>query len=586
MPVFPKVVVSLSQLHGIAGLKARNPWTIHNNQVFLTNLFCTTFIGEKMLFSRPKLPLLGLALVAFLPVSGGAQTTVAGGALALKTVASQFSGFRQALVAAASGDEVIADFYRARDFAPFWTSAEGAQAMGLVLAAFETAKMHGLPVARYDAEALRAAIADLRSEGDLGRFEVMLTATLLQFARDLSSGALEPGKVDADIVREVPRRDRGNMLVEFMADPEGFLHGLAPRDPEYARLLKARAQLQVQIAQGGWGPRVTARALRPGATGPQVVELRERLARMGYFGRTATRTYDATIQGAVQAFQADHGLTADGVADEATLSQINTAPETRLRAITVAMERERWTNIERGERHIWVNLTDFTARIVDAGKITFETRAVVGSTIEDKRTPEFSHRMTYMEVNPDWTVPPGIIRRDYLPKLRANPGALAHLQVVDSRGRVVPRSQVNFAAYSEKNFPFNLRQPPGSTNALGQVKFMFPNPYAIYLHDTPDKHLFARDSRTYSSGCVRLNEPFEFAYALLAKQEEDPKSVFHQALDRGKQERITLKEPVPVHLVYRTAFSSPKGRMQYRADMYGRDAAIFAALRAAGVTED
>lgn len=514
------------------------------------------------------------------PAAGG------GAALALRAALPQISDLRQALVAAAAGDEAISGFYRARDYAPFWTAEAGAEALGHALAAFESADLHGLPAARYDADTLRREIAGLRSEGDLGRFEVRLTAAVLDFARDLSSGVLDPAKAVTGIVREVPRRDRSNMLKEMLADPQGFFHGLAPRDPEYARLIKARQMLRAQIAQGGWGARVTAKSLRPGATGAQVIELRNRLITMNYLARTATSTYDGALQAAVQAFQADHGLPVDGIASEATISQINVAPETRLRAITVAMERERWINIERGKRHIWVNLTDFTAKIIDDGKITFETRAVIGSTVEDKNTPEFSHRMTYMEVNPDWTVPPGIIRRDYLPKLRANPGALAHLQVVDSRGRVVPRSQVNFAAYTERNFPYNLRQPPGRSNALGRVKFMFPNPWSIYLHDTPDKHLFARDSRAYSSGCVRLNDPFDFAYTLLAPQSDDPKGLFHRVLDSGKQERISLKDPVPVHLVYRTAFTTAKGRVQYRAYIYGRDATIFAALRKAGVSAD
>ena len=534
-----------------------------------------------------------LALVLTSALSGGLATGAqaqglaasGGAALALKAGLPAYSGFRQALVAEAAQEPEIIEFFRARDFAAFWTSADGTKHLGLALAAFETADLHGLPKQRYDAEALRAEIAAMRSEGDLGRFEVRLTRALLDFARDLNTGALVPKSIDAGLVREIPQRDRGNDLVEFLADPEGFLHRLAPRDAEYARLMRARADLRAQIAAGGWGPRVTARSLRPGASGAQVVELRNRLLRMGYLSRSVTNSYDASIQSAVQAFQADHGLPVTGTADEATISQINVAPETRMRSVLVAMERERWANIDRGQRHIWVNLTDFTAKILDDGKVTFETRAVIGSTVEDKRTPEFSHFMTYMEVNPDWTVPPGIIRRDYLPKLRANPGALAHLQVVDSRGRVVPRSQVNFAAYTERNFPFNLRQPPGRTNALGQVKFMFPNPWAIYLHDTPDKHLFARDTRAYSSGCVRLNDPFDFAYALLAAQTDDPKGVFHRVLDSGRQERITLETPVPVHLDYRTAFTNARGKVQYRADIYGRDARIFAALRDAGVTD-
>lgn len=527
--------------------------------------------------------LLALGMPGLAQSAGGLAS--GSGALVVKSALPHLNGFRQALAAAAARDDAVARFYRDSGYAAMWT-AEGpvaeARRMAL-LNALDAAPLHALPIQRYDAAALRRAFRDLRSEGDRGRLEVRMTRALLDFARDLHSGALVPKSVDPGLVRDVPRATPEAILAGFMADPARFLHGLAPRNPEYARLLKARARLLADVAAGGWGAPVPAKSLKPGATGAVVVALRDRLTAMGYLGRTATMTYGPELQAAVRAFQFDHGLTADGAAGETTLTAINTPPEDRLKSVTVALERERWANIERGRRHIWVNLTDFTAKIIDDGKVTFSTRAVVGSTVAEKHTPEFSHLMTYMELNPDWTVPPGIIKRDYLPKLQANPGALAHLKIYDARGREVPRNAVNFAAYKAGNFPYNLRQPPGASNALGKVKFMFPNPWSIYLHDTPDKHLFARENRAYSSGCVRLNDPFDFAYTLLARQEDDPKRAFHKVLDTGRQERIFLKDPVPVHLDYRTAFTDARGRLNFRNDIYGRDAAIWAALVKAGV---
>lgn len=539
----------------------------------------------------PLARVLGLTTALALAWPGGVAAQMqgglvpAGGALAMRSTIAPLDGFRQALAAAAAGDATLAAFYRDRALDPVWTAdtPEAAARRTALFAALDTAGLHALPVARYDVAGLRAAFADLRSQGDRARLEARLSRALLDFAGDLRFGALDPRKLDPGLVREVPRLDGADILAGFLADPAGFLHALAPRNPEYARLVKARATLQAQIAAGGWGAPVPAKALKPGATGAAVVALRDRLQVMGWLGRTATAVYGPELQAAVRAFQFAHGITADGVANDATMAAINTPAENRLRSVAVALERERWTNIERGKRHIWVNLTDFSAKIIDDGKVTFSTRAVIGSTVAEKHTPEFSHLMTYMEVNPDWTVPPGIIRRDYLPKLQANPGALSHLQVVDSRGREVPRGSVNFAAYSAGNFPFNLRQPPGASNALGRVKFMFPNPWSIYLHDTPDKHLFARETRAYSSGCVRLNDPFDFAYTLLAPQEADPKSAFHKVLDTGRQERIFLQPPVPVHLDYRTAFTDARGRLNFRADIYGRDAKIWAALEKLGV---
>jgi murein L,D-transpeptidase YcbB/YkuD len=230
-----------------------------------------------------------------------------------------------------------------------------------------------------------------------------------------------------------------------------------------------------------------------------------------------------------------------------------------------------------------VNLPDFTARIIDHGRPVFETRVVIGKNVPDQRSPEFSDRMEHMVINPSWGVPRSIIVKEYLPLLQANPNAVSHLQVIDGRGRVVPRGAVNFAAYTARNFPFALRQPPSDDNALGLVKFMFPNPYNIYLHDTPSKSLFAKEVRAFSHGCIRVADPFDLAHALLAVQSSDAEAEFDAKLQTGDETTVKLLEPVPVHLVYFTAYPGAKGRIGYRRDIYGRDEALFAALSAAGV---
>ena len=496
--------------------------------------------------------------------------------------------FAMALAEAAAVDPAVADFYSGRGYASFWTGPGDAVRRAALMSALSGAAAHGLPVARYDPVALRDAFRAARTEGDRGRLEVRMSLAFLDYARDVQTGALVPGKIDSGIKREVAVRDRLSNLwaLEASATPAAFLRALPPSSQEYARLMKARFALEATIAAGGWGATVRADRLDPGATGPAFLAFRDRLARMGYLPSSATAQYDETIRRAVRTFQSDHGLLADGVAGPSTIREINVGPEARLRSVTVALERERWLNIDRGARHIWVNLADFSAKIIDDGSVTFSTRAVVGDDSRpDKHTPEFSHMMTYMEVNPDWTVPPGIIRRDYLPRLQANPNALGHLQLIDRRGRVVPRSAIDFAAYSAGNFPFSLRQAPGDANALGKVKFMFPNAYSIYLHDTPHKEDFVRETRALSNGCIRLADPMEFAYALLARQEADPKTAFDTVLDRGRQERIPLQTPVPVHLDYRTAFTTAKGHTQFRRDVYGRDAMIYAALVEAGMPE-
>jgi murein L,D-transpeptidase YcbB/YkuD len=172
---------------------------------------------------------------------------------------------------------------------------------------------------------------------------------------------------------------------------------------------------------------------------------------------------------------------------------------------------------------------------------------------------------------------------EYLPQLKQNPNAVSHLVLFDGRGQRVSRQNVDFSAFTANTFPFDIKQPPSNSNALGLVKFMFPNPYNIYLHDTPAKNLFARETRAYSHGCIRLAQPFDFAYALLARQSSDPVAEFKRILATGVETTVPLRQPVPVHLIYRTAFTTAKGGVQFRRDVYGRDAKIWQALEREGV---
>jgi murein L,D-transpeptidase YcbB/YkuD len=506
-------------------------------------------------------------------------------AAALAQTAPPSAPYAQAVAVAVAEDALLADYYRARNYETLWTGAEDAARRAALFAALDGAAAHGLPVARYDAAALRAAFADAVTEGDRGRLEVRMTRAFLDFASDVATGVLVPEEADAGIHREVTRLDPLRLLAQVdRGDASALLRSLPPKAPEYARLMKEKLSLEARMAAGGWGAPVMAAALSPGDTGADVVALRDRLVAMGYLRRSATAIYDRDMQAAVQRFQIDHGLTADGRATADTLAEINVSPEDRVKSIVVAMERLRWMHdTVRGPRHIWVNLPDFTSKIVDHGKVTFQTRAVIGKNVPDQRSPEFSDEMDHLVINPSWGVPRSIIVKEYLPLLQRNPNAVSHLQVIDRNGRVVPRGAVNFAAYSARSFPFGLRQPPSDGNALGKVKFMFPNQYNIYLHDTPAKELFDHEVRAYSHGCIRLADPFDFAYALLAAQTDDPKGFFQGHLDSDRETTVRFDEKLPVHLVYFTAWPTAKGDMTYRRDIYGRDARIFDALTEAGV---
>jgi len=347
--------------------------------------------------------------------------------------------------------------------------------------------------------------------------------------------------------------------------------------------MREKLRLEKMLGRGGWGPVVSGGTLAPGAAGANVVSLRNRLIAMGYLEMTATQSYDASIQAAVQRFQQANGLSIDGNVGAETLRQINVPMAARLQSVIVAMERERWINRPRGQRHIWVNLTDYTASIVDNDRVTFSTRSVVGAKQDDRQSPEFSDVMEYIVINPSWYVPRSIVTKEYLPMLKANPNAVRQLDITDSSGRIVSRGSVNFNSYTEKTFPYSMRQGPSARNALGLVKFIFPNRYNTYLHDTPSKSLFGREVRAFSHGCIRLNDPFDFAYTLLSKQTSDPQGFFKSRLDTGVEQRVHLDAPVPIHIVYRTAITNVTGGLQFRRDVYGRDARIWNALAREGV---
>jgi murein L,D-transpeptidase YcbB/YkuD len=514
---------------------------------------------------------------------GFATTAVAGFSFPNISYAA-VTAFRQAVAETASRDEDLATFYRSRSFEGLWSRTEDADRRNALLTAFSSAGNHGLPEARYDVDALIAQMQSARTPAEQGAMEVELSRLFLQYSRDISIGMLSPKRVDHHIVREVSLRDRLEAIQTFAtAEPFAFLKALPPSSPEYTRLMREKLRLEALMANSGWGERVPNGRLELGSSGSSVIALRNRLISMGYLGRSATRNYDPAMAEAVAKFQASHGVDVDGTVGEGTLSQLNVSLSERLKSVLVAMERERWINMPRGDRHIWVNLTDFTASIVDHDRVTFTTRSVIGARDEDRQSPEFSDTMEHMVINPSWYVPRSITTREYLPQMQRNAGAAGHLQIINRSGQVINRNNINFNNYNASNFPFSMRQPPSNRNALGLVKFIFPNRYNIYLHDTPAKSLFGREVRAYSHGCIRLRDPFDFAYHLLAAQAADPQEFFQSRLRTGVESRVNLETQLPVHLVYRTAFTNVTGNLQFRRDIYGRDGRIWAALEREGV---
>ncbi len=484
--------------------------------------------------------------------------------------------------------EAIAAFYADRDHAPFWTEDGGARATAL-LAALEGSAAQGLPAGAYDTPALQAALAAGDEDAWL-RAEVLASTAYLVHARHLTGGVVTPNRVDSEInVR--PARPAATVLLGRLDDGtvEATLAALAPSSPEYGRLIAEKAALEDQVRADPWGATVPeGPTLREGESGERVAALRGRLARMGYAAEPAPTdpaTFDAGLGAAVQAFQSDSGLNDDGAAGARTLAALNAGPEARLRQVLVNLERLRWQGDDREGRYIEVNIPDYSAVLRDGNETPWRTRTVVGERSQT-RTPEFSDRMTYFVVNPTWHIPDSIAQRTYLPKLHRDPDLLArsNMSLFTRSGTQINPRLVDFTQYRSGNFPFRIKQNPSAGNALGRVKFMFPNQFAIYLHDTPSREYFGRDARALSNGCIRLQDPLELAYVLLEGQADDPEAAFAGWLAAGSERYVNLDRPIPVHIGYRTVFVDDAGEIRYRDDIYGRDAKVFRALEGAGVT--
>jgi murein L,D-transpeptidase YcbB/YkuD len=493
--------------------------------------------------------------------------------------------FKLGLLEKVAGEKAVEDFYQNRNFRPVWIGQGPAatERRTALFTALEQADLHALPTRRYRAD-LRLFKKRGQDGRQLGILEGQLTMAFLRYAKDVHAGLLNPSKVDELIFRKLPRINPSELLQRVVSEPaKAVFNSLPPQSDAYKNLMKARQKLFKARLNAPWGPVLLDERLAKGAEGDRVVQLRNRLISQGYLKHTASARFDGDLRLALQRFQKDHGLSPDGIAGSNTIAELNVPISQRLQSIEVAMERERWINHPQQNRQIVVNLTDYTVKLIENGTVKFQTRSVVGADIDDQRSPEFSDVMEYMVINPTWNVPKSITLNEYLPELQEDPSAHSYLTLYDQDGQVVDRDFVDFLAYDQDSFPYDLKQLPSQTNALGLVKFMLPNPYNIYLHDTPSKALFAKETRAFSHGCIRLHQPFDFAFELLSDQSYDPVGDFFRLLDAGKEASIILKNPVPVHIIYRTAVAEYDGRIGFRRDIYGRDARIFESLRMAGL---
>ncbi len=334
------------------------------------------------------------------------------------------------------------------------------------------------------------------------------------------------------------------------------------------------------LADGGWPAVPPGGTLKPGMSDPRVVALRGRLAVTGDLtGQPLDlESYDEPLAAAVRSFQERHRLKADAEVGPATLTELNIPVEARIRQVQVNLERARHLLHEIGDEDlVIVDIAGYELRYVQGRKVVWTSRVQVGRPYRE--TPIFKSAIDHVIVNPTWTVPPTILGQDILPAVRRDPGYLARrgLEVIDRNGNRVDPASIDWNRYTARNFPYVLRQAAGEDNALGRVKIMFPNPYLVYLHDTPSRSLFEKEDRAFSSGCIRVERPFELVERLLADPAWDG-AALQAAVDAGQTRTIRLRKPVKLLLIYWTVDEDDLGRVVFRRDVYGRDALLWQAM--------
>ena len=456
--------------------------------------------------------------------------------------------------------------------APFWTEqgrlkADATAILGIV----DSARSHGLSPARFTK--VRAALDEAT---DIETREAAVTLLALAYARDARGARVSPLQVSRLITATTTLPEPAEVLARLVqpGDAGAALEAFNPVHPGYRAL---RAKLTGFASPPAAAPEPAKLTFGPvltlGMSDPRVPLLRERL---GVPAADDTR-YDAALVEAVRAFQREQRLKATGRLTRATVAALGGVTETETMSrdpkadIIANMERWRWLPTELGRDHVFVNIADFRLTLVRKEAAAWTTRVIVGKP--ETQTPVFSHKIQFAVVNPSWNVPPSIALKEYLPLLQKNPQALSArgLQVV-SRGRVVDPSSVD---WSKVGRTVAIRQPPGERNALGFIKFMFPNQHAVYLHDTPNRSLFANDRRAYSHGCVRVQDPFRLAEAVMG--EEWTESRLRGMIGRGERQ-INLPADLPVHLAYFTSFVDEAGSIQTREDLYGHNRKLKALL--------
>ena len=532
-----------------------------------------------------RIPVLGVAL-ALLPAIASAQQDASE---RIQFLAEQLSIGADVAIAGESlaSSHVIPELYTRRQFQPAWTDDEQITSF---IAIVGRADEEGLNPADYLHDELTALMAERTRVPDDGNvqadLDVLLTESLARYGHHLLYGKVDPADLDSnwnwtrnsdglDPVTSVQQAIDSKYISAFIDD---FLD----RGPVYKRVKAMLAEYRELARNGGWPQVGEGPTLKPGADDERIAVMRERLAITGDLPRSqdnGSTLFDDAFEDGVKRFQARHNLDADGVIGKQTIAAMNVPAEARVDQIRVNLERLRWIIRDLDDNYVVTNIAGFRTLLVRNGEVIWSARSQVGR--DYRQTPVFRDEITYLQFNPTWTVPPGILTNDILPAVQADIGYLKtkNMDLVDRDGNIVDPAGVDWSQYRPGRLPpYQFVQRPGPTNALGRVKFIFPNPHFVFLHDTPSKALFERTSRAFSSGCIRVEHPFELAELLLDDAIKWNEASIQALLDSEKPQTVFLSEPMTVMLLYATVGVIDNERVRFFADIYNRDGRVLAAL--------
>ena len=474
----------------------------------------------------------------------------------------------------------LPQFYLSRFYEPAWDRYLADELM----AAIEDCENEALTPQDYHYQRLKRILSvDSLTDFEKAELDVVLTDSFILLASHLMSGKVNPQLIDSEW--KAIRREGDPVAVLNKSIEERNirknLEDLKPNYKAYKRLKEKLLTYRKIEADGGWGRVAEGETLKPGMKSERVPDLRARLRATGDLSVVEfmdSLEYDQNLSEGVKRFQKRHGLTVDGNLGKETVAALNVPVSERIKIIELNMERSRWLPRDLGKKYIMVNLPAYELEVVKDGNVDMEMEVAVGKVY--RQTPVFSSTLTYLVFNPYWTVPPTILTQDILPAQIKNQNYLdkLNIKVIARDGSIVPSSSVIWQEVNPKSFPYTLRQDPGPNNALGAVKFIFPNPYNIYMHDTNHRELFVKTDRALSSGCVRLSKPMDMAKNLLMVQNDWSEERIKSVVKSEANYPVVLKEPVQVHLQYWTAFVDENGILNFRKDIYSRDQRVLAKL--------